>query len=114
MKATRILITDAIGSPNAILQSFGAKVFDVVAERLSSGDKVILDFAGVANITSGFCNASIGQLYTVFSDIADSHIHIENIDHSSIWYEKIQDSIELAVNPEKSKIIDSAILALFD
>ena len=27
---------------------------------------------------------------------------------------KIQDSIELAVNPEKSKIIDSAILALFD
>ena len=81
---------------------------------LNSGASIVLDFQGISNLTSGFCNASIGQLYSKYPLTASNSIIIENIDSSSVWFEKIQDSIVLAQNPEKAVIIDNAILALFD
>jgi hypothetical protein len=114
MSQVRINIVDVIGTSNAIIQKFGNQIFELTSSLLNSGDSIILDFKGVSNLTSGFCNASIGQLYSKFPLIASKNIIIENINQSSIWFEKIQDSIILAQNPEKAEIIDNAILALFD
>jgi len=114
MSQVRIKIVDVIGTSNAIIQKFGNQIFEVASSYLNSGTSIILDFQGISNLTSGFCNASIGQLYTKYPSIASSNIIVENIDQSSVWFEKIQDSIVLAQNPEKAVIIDNAILALFD
>lgn len=114
MSQVRINIVDIIGTSNAIIQKFGNQIFDAAFPLLASGNSIVLDFSGVSNLTSGFCNASIGQLYSKLPLISSENIIIENIDQSSIWYEKIQDSIILAQNPEKAVIIDNAILALFD
>ncbi|TKC00167.1 STAS-like domain-containing protein [Pedobacter cryophilus] len=114
MSQVRINIVDIIGTSNAIIQKFGNQIFEVASSYLNAGSSIVLDFHSISNLTSGFCNASIGQLYTKYPSIASANIVIENIDQSSVWYEKIQDSIVLAQNPEKAVIIDNAILALFD
>lgn len=114
MSQVRINIIDIIGTPNAIIQKFGNKIFEMSSCYLNSGASIVLDFQGISNLTSGFCNASVGQLYSKYPLIASNSIIIENIDSSSVWFEKIQDSIVLAQNPEKAVIIDNAILALFD
>lgn len=114
MNQVRINIAEQIGTSNAIIQNLGNQIFEAASSFVKSGKSIILDFDGVKNLTSGFCNASIGQLYSTFPSLSSEKIIIENVDKSSIWYEKIQDSIILAQNPEKADIIDNAILALFD
>jgi hypothetical protein len=115
MSQVRINIKELIGTSNAIIQKFGFQVYDEVSPILQSGQsQIFLDFSGITNLTSGFCNASIGSLFSTFPIQAQSNIVFENIDKSCIWYEKITDAIELALNPEKAKVIDDAILALFE
>ncbi|WP_372772372.1 STAS-like domain-containing protein [Mangrovibacterium sp.] len=114
MRQVRIYIKDVIGTSNAIIQKFGIQVFDKTSEIISQGDSAILDFDGITNLTSGFCNSSIGQIYTKFPTEAPVKVSIENIKTNSVWFEKINDAIELAQKPEKAKIIDDAILALFE
>ncbi len=113
MSQVRLNIVEIIGTPNAIIQKFGNQVFELMSSNLNSGASVVLDFAGITNLTSGFCNASIGQIYTKYPLLAQN-ITIENIDLSSVWFEKIQDAIALAQNPEKALVIDNAILELFE
>lgn len=107
-------IESIIGTSNAVIQKFGNQVFLVASGLLSKDQSIVLDFSGITNLTSGFCNASVGKLYSVFPKIAKSHIVITNIEKPSIWNDKIEDSIGLALNPEKAKIHDEAILALFE
>lgn len=107
-------IKEVIGTSNAIVQSLGIRLFEVAYPYLSSGATLEFDFSGVTNLTSGFCNASIGKLYSSFPETAPTHIQISNIDRESIWFEKINESIILASNPEKAEQIDSSILALFE
>jgi hypothetical protein len=114
MRQVTLNIKEIIGTPNAIIQRLGIQLFEYAYPHLSSGTYLVLDFSGITNLTSGFCNASIGQLYSSFPQIASSHIKISNIDEGSIWIEKINDSIILATNPEKAEQIDSSILALFE
>jgi hypothetical protein len=113
MSQVRLNIVEIIGTPNAIIQKFGNQLFELISTNLNSGTSVVLDFHGIKNLTSGFCNASIGQIYTKYPLLAQNII-IENMDQSSVWFEKIQDSITLAQNPEKALIIDNAILELFE
>lgn len=113
MSEVRLNIVEIIGTPNAIIQKFGLQVFEMISANLTSGNSVVLDFDGISNLTSGFCNASIGQLYTKYPMLV-KNLKVENIDQSSIWFEKIQDSINLAQNPEKALVIDNAILELFE
>lgn len=107
-------IKEIIGTSNAIIQRLGIRLFEEAYPYLSSGTTLELDFSGITNLTSGFCNASIGMLYSSFPKTAPTHIQISNIDEGSIWFEKINESIILASNPEKAEKIDSSILALFE
>ncbi|MFN8437330.1 MAG: STAS-like domain-containing protein [Cytophagales bacterium] len=113
MNPITLNIAEIIGTPNAIIQKFGNMVFEKASKYLESGATIILDFENISNLTSGFCNASIGKLYSTFPKIADSNIIVTHIEKSSIWHEKIQESIDLVKNPDKAKKIDDAILALF-
>jgi hypothetical protein len=113
MKNHIIKIKDLIGSSNAIIQKMGIQVFETASDYVSQGYTVTLDFSGIENLTSGFCNASIGQLYSTYPK-AKEFLQFENLTQNSIWLEKINDSINQSANREQSSIINEAVLSLFD
>jgi hypothetical protein len=49
-----IKITEVIHSQNAILHSFGMKVFEVAKRYLAVRKPVVLDFTGIQNVTTAF------------------------------------------------------------
>lgn len=108
----KIFVKDIIGTSNAIIQKFGLLVFKEVNTYLSSDKPIILSFEGITNITSGFCHASIGNLFQVSNQKASQLLKIEGI-HDTTWQEKIDEAISLALNPKKSEELDSAIAELF-
>lgn len=110
MKKLRII--DIIGTPNAILHKFGIQVFESISPFLQSNQEVTLSFEGLKNVTSGFCNASIGKAYLDFSDTGKL-LAIEGVGNYPIWQEKINDAIILALDPEKIILQDKAISELF-
>ena len=103
----RINILDIIKTQNAIIHRYGIAVYDVVKQYIDNGKKVILSFEGLKNITSGFCNASIGKLYSEFSETQDL-LSFEKLDNY-LWKEKVKDAIFLAENPDVSEIYASAV-----
>lgn len=109
-----INISKVIGTSNAVIQKFGNQIFDEAFPYLLQGESITLDFQGITNLTSGFCNASIGKLYSTFPEISEDLIEIVNFETNSIWSEKILDAIELARNPERAQVLDEALLALFE
>jgi len=111
MAAPKIHILSVIGTPNAILQKFGLQVFDEAKQYLSKGEHVKISFKGLMNVTSGFCNASIGKLYLEFPE-AYKLVEITDV-NQPVWMEKINDAILLATNPNLIKIQDNAITELF-
>ena len=113
MKNHIIKIKDLIGSSNAIIQKMGILVFESASDYFTRGYKVTLDFSGIDNLTSGFCNASIGQLYSTYPQAKD-YLQFINVNQNDIWLEKINDSIDQSADQEHSSIINNAVLSLFD
>ena len=109
---TTLKIIDIIGSKNAVTHSFGLKVFEVVSQYLAKNEKVCLSFLEVKNITSGFCNASVGKLYLEFPKNASTLLTFSGIS-KEIWKEKIDSSINLASSSQLLSINDTAINELF-
>lgn len=107
-----IHVAEAIGTPNAILHSFGMTVFDSAKPIVLDNKPVIIDFNGVRNLTSAFLHASIGNLMTVNSNSARL-ITFNGLDNPQ-WNEKLQDAINLALNPEKKDAIASELDELFN
>src|SRR6266487_616811 len=101
MPGVVINIADLIGTPNAIIKKFGEKVYQTSLYYIQSNIPVTFDFSGIKNMTSGFCNASIGKLFLDFPHTADNLISFSNLQENSIWKEKVEDSIYLAKNPEE-------------
>lgn len=107
----KIQIVDIINSKNAITHSFGLQVFEQVLPLLKNGVSVILSFAGLRNVTSGFVNASVGKLYLEIGNASDLLV-FEGLDEKEIWKEKVNSAILLASNPEKISIQNNAISEL--
>ena len=93
-----IKIINIIKTPNAILHKFGLEVFFKLKTLLKNEQKIILSFDGLKNVTSGFCNASIGNVYLEFEN-ANEFLTIENI--NPIWQKKIQDAIDIDIEQIK-------------
>ena len=106
-----IIIIDIIKTRNAILHEFGLKVFNEAKPFLELHREICISFEGLKNVTSGFCNASIGKLFLEIED-AEKLIHIKGLDGHDIWQEKVSDAINLAKNPEKIRIQNDAISEL--
>lgn len=113
MPGVVINISSLIGTPNAIIQKFGEILYTEAVPYINNNSLVTFDFDGIRNLTSGFCNASIGRLFLEFPSTADSLLHFINLNENSLWKEKVEDSIRLAKNPEESRLYDSALASLF-
>jgi len=109
-----ISVIEIIGTPNAIIQAFGINVYNGILPFVKNNIDIVIDFNGISNVTSGFCNASIGKLYSDFPNYAKSKIKIKGLSNNPIAIEKIQYSIDLASNPEKSKLNNDIISELFN
>ena len=106
-----IKIIDIIRTRNAILHEFGIKVYNVVKPFVDAQKEVLISFEGLENVTSGFCNASIGKLFLEVEN-PEKFIHITGLEGHDIWKEKVSDAITLARNPEKIRIQNDAISEL--
>lgn len=113
MPGVVINITNVIGTPNAIIKKFGEELYLTAIPYIRNNTPITLDFSDIKNLTSGFCNASIGKLFLDFPQTADQLISFSHLDENSLWKEKVEDAIYLAKNPEASKMYDSAIASLF-
>lgn len=109
MKELKII--EVINTQNAILHEFGLQVFDRVKPMIEGNEKVRISFEGLKNVTSGFCNASIGKLYLEFKNV-DKFIHLTGLDGHPIWQEKVNSAITLAKNPELIRLQNNAISEL--
>lgn len=111
----QVSILQIIGTPNAILHSFGMKVLnDVQALLLRDESPVMLDFAGIHNATSGFFNALLGNLFQQLGEAKyNTLIRIVNLE-DEFFEEKIQDAIELVKNPARTAALDAALADLFE
>lgn len=107
----KLKVVDIINSSNAILHKFGIEVYEDVSELINEGKPVELSFTGVNNLTSGFCNAAIGNVYQNNPKASDL-LNIIGV-NDPIWESKIDSAIELASDPHKKSELDSAILELF-
>jgi hypothetical protein len=110
MNMVQLLVKDIISSTVAISNTAGLKAFDTVQKYVSSGQEVILSFAGIENLTSAFCNAVVGKLYMQFGEKhIDSLVKFADVDNE-VWQEKIRTAKILGVD-EKFRNADQENLS---
>ena len=109
-----ISIINIIGTSNAIIQAFGINVYNEILPYVNKNEDITIDFTGISNITSGFCNASIGKLYLDFPNYSPARIKIIGLTDNHIAIEKIQSAIDLATKPELSALNNKIISDLFN
>lgn len=62
----------------------GAVIGRILREAFGKGDKVVLSFAGISDVTSSFVNASIvAQLDAYSADWVKSHLSVKDISVSA-------------------------------
>ncbi|OUQ46257.1 hypothetical protein B5E64_05725 [Drancourtella sp. An12] len=72
-------VAEVIGSPSALTQEQGEKIYSIITDSMSREEGVTLDFENVESMISPFLNTAIGQLYGSFSpEIISSYLHVEN------------------------------------
>lgn len=98
MNMVRLLIKDIISSTVAISNNAGLKACDTIRSYVLSSEAIVLSFAGIENLTSAFCNASIGKLYMDFGEArVDKLLQVVDVDNE-IWQEKIRTAKILGVD----------------
>lgn len=107
-----IKVLEAIGTPNAILHSFGMTVFDSAKNLVEENRPVIIDFNGVRNLTSAFLHASVGNLVTLTPN-SGNLVKVLGLDDPD-WQQKLEEAIKLARDPEHQKAIASQVSDLFN
>jgi len=63
----RIIVTDEINSRYCITIEAGKSLYECLIVKLRHGQRVVLDFAGVEDITAPFLNTAIGDLLEHYS-----------------------------------------------
>ena len=64
----KVSIVSMIGNNICVAAEDGRKVYDAIHKALQEGKNVEISFKGIADLTSLFLNAAIGQLYDEFKD----------------------------------------------
>ena len=95
------------GGGLCIASDDGDKVHQAIIEAIKQGDKVILSFQGVEDLTSAFLNAAVGQLYGKYSEEELKVFMLPPVDASSEDLALLKRIVERAKdffrNPERYK-----------
>lgn len=103
-------VYDIIGTSNAILHSIGLKLYEELYGEIKKTDKIVLDFDHIDNVTSGFCNASLGKLALEFNNLKDI-IETKNV-NNPLFDTKIKNALNS--NTISTSNNNSAVLDLFN
>ena len=80
MQTTAINIATTINNVNGIEAEDGQKIYELVNEAISNGQKVALSFLDMETLTNEFLDTAIGQLYRDNSnEFIKAHLEITNI-----------------------------------
>ena len=100
-----IKIIDIIGTASAISPRAGLKAYDFVESELKKHHQLHINFEGVTDLTSAFCNSFIGKIYMNFGkSVVDPLLTINGIDENNIWFTKIHNAIYLGTNENARKL----------
>lgn len=113
MKKNLLNILDIIGTPNALLPEYGARVLEAARPFLAKGEPVVLDFGGLRHASTTFFHSSVGELYLAFPERFDRLVSTIRMDRPD-WKIKFDDALDLARNPRKAEDIRRAMEELLD
>ena len=106
-----ISVKDRIGV-RCIVEEDGQKIYEEVRSPLDSGERVVLDFAGIEQFASPFLNFAIGQLLEGIS-LEDLRrlLVIKNMSHAgTIVLERvIRNAADYRANKDYSSIVDDIL-----
>lgn len=106
-----VKLVDIINSKSAVSPRAGMKAYDYIVAALSDRQRLDLSFEGIEDLTSAFCNSSIGKLYMNYDpQLLNSLLHFTGIDKDHVWFKKIQNAILLGTN-ENARTIHNENLA---
>lgn len=100
-----VVVKDVIGTPEAILMSFGKEVAEVVIKHLKKGHHVKVDFNGTKNVNINFTQGLVGSIYREFKAKQDrERVNFIN-PPNDFAQEEIDEAINLAKNRKKRERI---------
>lgn len=68
MEAIIYYVKDITGKSSLFLEEDAQKIFELLKQKISRKERVVLSFDGIGLIISYFLNIAIGQLYGVFEE----------------------------------------------
>ncbi len=77
-----LIIREIIDGDIAVSTNDGDLVYNLINDYLTKRQVIIVDFKGIAIMTTAFLNAAIGQLYSnpVYSDdFLNNHLNLTNV-----------------------------------
>lgn len=87
---TIIEVDKLLKSSFAVSTEEGEKLFNIIEMEINYGNNVVIDFENIELIVSTFLNASIGQLYGLFStEIIQNHLTVRNISNEDLGILKL-------------------------
>jgi transcriptional regulator len=81
----KIKLIKILDSPFAVSTEEGEKLFQVIDENFRLRKDVIIDFSEIYLIVSTFLNASIGQLYGLYTtEFIQQHLSVTNMSNDDL------------------------------
>lgn len=99
-------IASIIGSQEAILRSFGTKVFEFIKNDLQNNTPITLSFEGLTNANFPFFTALIGHLYESFPNMVKK-VHFDGIVDPT-WQDELEEAIYFATHAQDAKLWNNA------
>ena len=86
----KIEVLKVLGSPFAVSTEDGEKLFILIDESFRKKLPIVVDFEAIYLIVSTFLNASIGQLYGLYStEFIQQHLSVENMTNEDLGVLKL-------------------------
>ena len=103
-KMETLELIDVIGTASAISPRAGQIAFNVVAAKVNRNLPLELSFKGVDDLSSGFCNALFGRLYTYYEPaVLNSLVRVSGVPEDSFRMRMIESAIGLGVGENIGK-----------
>lgn len=85
MPIKTVKVYKVLGYPFAVSTEDGEKIFNLLNANLKEEKKIIIDFSDIELIVSTFLNASIGQLYGLYStQFIQQYLSITNMTNEDL------------------------------
>lgn len=108
-----VIIDNYVSLHQGITSEEGEPIYKLIADGLSKGENLVLDFSGITFLTTAFLNVIIGSLYKDYtSEQLQSKLRIENISkETAARIKKVTDNAKTFYSNEEkfNQAVDDSI-----